>query len=172
MKEIPLNQGKIALVDDEDYEAVRSRLWKAVRKRHTCYASRKIHRDGAWVVELMHRVVLARALGRPLAKGELVQHISGDALDNRRANLRLATPSELQRGKRHGWARRRPAPNISSQYLGVSWHKRNAKWLAKIQVNRKQIHLGCYATELDAAHAREAYISLHPELQAKSNFPS
>jgi hypothetical protein len=38
-------------------------------------------------------------------------------------------------------------------------------------VNGKKVHLGYYETELAAALAREAYINLHPELNARANFP-
>lgn len=41
----------------------------------------------------------------------------------------------------------------TSQYLGVSWFKRDACWKAFIYVDKKQKHLGYYQSEIDAARA-------------------
>lgn len=166
MKEIPLTQGKVALVDDEDFEAVAAVKWCAKRGGQTYYAERHIPcPGGSRPTERMHRLVLARVLGRDLLKGEHPDHINGDGLDNQRSNLRVATRAQNMRN-----CRRRSA-NPSSQYLGVSFHKDSGKWQAQVRVPGKQIHLGIHSSELAAAQAREAFISVHPELHARSNFP-
>lgn len=79
-----------------------------------------------------------------------VDHINGDALDNRRENLRLATPSQNQ-------ANRRKRQATTSIYKGVSWHKKARKWRATIGIgNGKQQHLGFYDDPVAAAAAYDA----------------
>jgi hypothetical protein len=166
VQSIELTQDKVALLDDEDFEEIAAFKWHAERRHHTHYAQRTVRRlDGGWTTEYLHRVILARMLGRALAKDEQVDHIDGDGLNNLRCNLRPATQSQNNRNCH------RRVSNPSSQYLGVSWHKRDKKWRALIRIPEKVLFLGYHATEIDAAHAREAYIAAHPELQAKSNFP-
>ena len=151
MKEIPLTQGKVALVDDEDWEVLSAGFkWFARREKDTSYAIRNVRIPGVLhTTEKMHRVVLARKLGRPLAKGEEVDHKDGDGLDNRRDKLRLATHAQNMRNCR------RHAASPSSRYLGVCWHRDRNKWVASIQISGKQVYLGIYITEVPPQkHAR------------------
>ena len=165
MKEIPLTQGKVALIVDEDFEALAKHKWFAKRDRHTFYAARKISQpDGKQTMEHMHRVVLARKLGRPIARGMKTDHENGNGLDNQSDNLREATSAQNHRNLY--WRKVNPA----SRYLGLTWRKARETWRARIQVSGKSICLGYHLTELRAALAREAYITAHPELYAKSNF--
>ena len=112
----------------------------------------------------MHRVILARKLGRPLLKKEEVDHEHGDGLDNRRDELRPATDGQNARNCR------RRKENPSSRYLGVSRYTRGENWQSETNINGKRIYLGRYATEFEAALAREYYITAHPELMARANF--
>jgi len=83
MKEIPLTHGKVALVDDADYDAVMAAgPWCARKGNTTFYA---VH--GAHV--LMHRFIL-NLHGR----NEWGDHKNHNGLDNQFHNLRPATPTQ------------------------------------------------------------------------------
>lgn len=105
----------------------------------------------------MHRLVLAVALGG-WPQG-MVDHINGDPLDNRRANLRLVDR------KGNAQNRRRASRNSSTGYLGVCRTRRSQKFpfRARIRVDGKQFDLGGFET---AEAAYEAYVAakrrLHP----------
>lgn len=125
--------------------------------------------------KLLHRVILARKLGRRLVGGENVDHVNGVKTDNRRDNLRLATKSENARnaGKRGGYGGR----PCSSVFKGVCLHKPSRRWLASIQVpssagvgSGRTIYLGYFSDEADAARAYDdAALALHGEF-AVTNF--
>src|SRR5262245_15537281 len=61
-------------------------------------------------------------------------------------NCRWATRAQQQRN-------RRKPPGGTSRHNGVSWHAQIGRWRATVVRNNKQISLGCYATEVEAAQA-------------------
>lgn len=82
-RQIPLSRGLFALVDEADYEQVSALRWYAThagRARDKWYAVRSLAKGRRL---LMHRLILSAPAGSE------VDHINGDGLDNRRANLRL-----------------------------------------------------------------------------------
>lgn len=136
VRQIPLTQGKVALVDEEDYEMVSQFKWYAHLAHNIWYARRSVHTPRQFAIRL-HRFILD-------APSDMqVDHINGDGLDNRRANLRLCTETENNRN-----ARKKPG---SSRFKGVHWHKASCKWCAAIQVNLRRLHLGLFDSE-EAAH--------------------
>lgn len=156
-REIPLTQGKVALVDDEDAELVLAHRWCASKDRTTFYAMRASgsRSDGTRKITRLHTFLT----GWPL-----VDHINGNGLDNRRANLRPASHSENLRNQRLSRAN-------TSGYKGVVWHRASKRWHARIKLNGRTISLKYHATPEDAAHAYDAAaVELHGEF-ARLNFP-
>ena len=97
-------------------------------------------------------------------KGKQVDHRNHKPLDCRRSEMRICTCSENMQNQVQQKGR-------SSQFKGVSWHKANANWTAQIKHNGKQIHLGCFAIEEEAARGYDAKaIELFGEF-ALLNFP-
>lgn len=140
-KEIPLTQGKVALVDDEDYESVNQYKWYANNDGKTFYARRNIPKGPRrQETILLHRVIL------DAPKDMTVDHINGDGLDCRRENLRLATKMENNHNHRH-------KSNNKSGYTGVFFRKDIEKWAASIGVENRRIHLGMFSSPEEAAYA-------------------
>jgi hypothetical protein len=138
MKEIQLTQGKVALVDDYDYEVLNNFKWFAHKHRNTHYAGKQKSRtEGKQRSELMHCIIMDH-------KG--IDHIDGNGLNNQRSNLRFAThqQNQMNRGKLKG---------TSSKYKGVSLDKRSNKWNSYIKKDQKVIYLGLYYDEVEAAKA-------------------
>jgi hypothetical protein len=92
---------------------------------------------------------LERKIGRILFNKEYTDHINHDTLDNRRANLRIATNQENSRNRLS-----RNVPK-TSRFKGVSWNARDEKWQVYIGVNGKNKFVGYYDHEEDASSAYE-----------------
>lgn len=157
MKYIPLTQGKVAIVDDEDYEELSKYRWHAQKHRWTYYAQRALRVDGRHTIVIMHRQIM------DASRGQGVDHENGDGLDNQKSNLRFATHSQNQ-GNRKRW------PRNTSGRRGVSALP-NGRWRAVIKRDGTVFHLGCFDDIDVAARAYDAAaIRLFGEF-ANPNFP-
>lgn len=140
MKEIELDQGAYAFVDDTDYPILMGYKWHLHKKKNgSCYAITVVAKKPV----LMHRMILQPPIG------SLVDHINNNGLDNRRRNLRLCTSTQ------NCMNRSKTRKSKGSKYKGVWFHKykENGYWRAGIRINNKTQHLGIFKTELGAALA-------------------
>lgn len=136
-------QGKEVLVDDEALDLLGYYSWHLVKGQHKW-------KDHYYVVTTykgenkkqkrmsMHRLIMGAT------KGEIVDHINGNTLDNRLENLRI-TSQRINMINRHH-------PR-TSQYPGVSWNKQKNRWGANIKIKDKLRFLGYFLKEKDAGNA-------------------
>jgi dipeptidase D len=96
-------------------------------------------------------------------RGLLVDHKNNDTLDNRRANLRLAT-------RRENSCNKRKQNNTFSRFIGVSFSKRRGKWCASISNSGKKIWLGYFVSEVEAARAYDDAAKRYHGEFARLNF--
>lgn len=142
-RRIPLTQGKYAIVDSEDFERLNERKWHAKKFKNTYYAARsKWIGTKKWMPVQMHREIINPP------DHLYVDHINRNGLDNRKANLRLATCA--QNIVNRAIIKRKNSP---SKYKGVGWHKHSKKWHAQICYDRKRKTIGYFKDELEAAKA-------------------
>lgn len=142
-KTIELTRGCVAIVDDEDYERVAAHRWHAMRcKGKWFYAMRRGSRPRGEPRNVFLHWVIA---GRP-PKGMAIDHIDGDGLNNTRANLRFCTPGQ------NTW-NTRAHKDSTSKYKGVCRPTGRRKWHANICIGGKNLFLGAFDQEEDAARA-------------------
>lgn len=149
VKAIALTGGHVTFVDKEDYINLIHFEWQ----HRDGYAKRQQYKGK---VISMHNAIM----GTP--EGFVCDHIDGDSLNNRRSNLRIC------KQQNNMW-NRKPVKGSSSKFKGVSWQAATGYWKAYIKINEKQVHLGCFWDEEDAAIAyNKAAKALHGEF-AKLN---
>jgi hypothetical protein len=157
-----LSRGKYAIVDPADFYRLREYKWfVSVGINNKFYAARWApNRNGKRGKSIrMHREVANTPDGLEC------DHINGNSLDNRKANLRSAT--HLQ----NCWNARKSSQSGSSKYKGVTFHKMRQEWLAQICVDGQRISLGRFKDEKKAAKAYDKAAKKHFGEFAALNFP-
>jgi len=150
--EVPLHgkkaAGRVALVDDEDYDLVMQYSWhvdeyqrKNRRGMHGPYAMANARGPKPHTMIRMHTLITGWAL---------VDHRDGNGLNNRRSNLRDVT------GTQNAANQRKRVGRSLSRYKGVTWHRRDHKWKAQIKDGSRRRHIGNFINEDDAARAYDA----------------
>src|SRR6266849_5084013 len=155
-KIIALTRGQNALVDTSDYEWLTQWNWTAHPRgpyaSNGFYAKRGM-KGGKTVT--MHQMIC----------GKYYDHRNRNGLDNRRSNLRKATPSQ------QAW-NLSPNRNNTSGFKGVYWNNQRGKWMALIYVHWKRIYLGLFTSKKMAAKARDRAARKYHGRFATFNFES
>ena len=134
------------LIDQEDLHIITENRWhtnKTKAQKGLIYFETAFKIGHAkWRKDSLPRVIMNCVGGRNIC----VDHISGNTLDNRKKNLRVCTRTENTRNSKI-------SIRNTTGYKGVTYHKREKKWLARITVNRLRMHLGYFKTPEGAAYA-------------------
>lgn len=127
--EIKLPCGLVALIDDQDFNLIKGKTWNSIKSRNVVYA-----RFGR---TYMHRLIMGAG------KGQMIDHINGNGLDNRRENLRFAG-HQLNRANSRVLNRKK-----TCKYVGVS--DRGGKFCVQMKVDGKNKFYQGFKTAEDAA---------------------
>lgn len=121
-------------LDPQDQDLLQHN-WTGLVSKHITYAKASV--GGKQV--LLHRLVAER-MG--LSLDCVIDHINGDALDCRRKNLQACTHQQNMMKQRH-------QVTAKSPFKGVVPFRN--KWRARITLNGKTMHLGLFASAIEAA---------------------
>lgn len=128
--------------DIEDYEMIKQYKWLVNKFRGSKTYSNYyiVNKHG----NFLHRIIINAP------KGKVVDHIDGDSMNNRKANLRICTIRDNSKNNKIH-------KDNKSGHKGVLWYYYNNvnKWMAYICVNNIRMNLGYYDTYEDACKIRE-----------------
>jgi len=158
---IPLTQGKVAVVDFDDFELVRGFTWRVSNVERRFYVSRSIFKknlNGSPVGSSVRMHIHIMGALR-------IDHRNGNGLDNRRCNLRILTPGQNARSFHHRNAK------YLSRFRGVCRTTNKERWRVQIRFNYKREHLGVYDSEIEAARAYDAAAVKYGFSEEALNFP-
>ena len=156
MKQIKLSgkygQGKVALIDDEDFERVSQYTWRMLGyQKNRAYPVRTVNHyvDGKrkQAMEYLHNFIMGRK------DGMMVDHINRDKLDNRKSNLRHCTRYENYVNSVFTMSK--------TGIRGVSWHKKDKVYRVSFSFKGIKYRVGNYK---DLESAKLAYQNKRKEL--------
>lgn len=135
-----LTQGFVAFIDPDDVPKVGDRSWNAAKSPASTkwYAQRSNYGGSPRILKL-HRAIMNAS------SKQLIDHRDGNTFDNRKHNLRQATKAKNNMNAAYGHG--------TSKFKGVCWKRDIGRWRAYIKIDQKQVSLGVYDDEMEAAKA-------------------
>lgn len=133
--------GREFKIDKHDYTKFGHITWSVEKRGYVINVRRP---GGKKKVTYLHRVIMDPK------DGLVVDHIDGDKSNNSKSNLRVCTEAQNSRN------RKVLKKNKTSRYLGVRYKTgsgRRKRWSARITFNGKEISLGIFLTQEEAAFA-------------------
>jgi len=157
-KQIPLTQGKVALVSDHRFVYLMQWVWHAHFDGKKWYAQRTEKKWGFQKTIKMHRQIMG--VTDPNIHTD---HIDNDGLNNVDDNLRKCTNQQNQqnRGK---------SKLNKTGFKGVSRKKNREVYVAQIHADGKVHHLGYFINPIEAAKAYDEAAKKHFGEFAWTNF--
>lgn len=134
------------VIDSKFVNYIKTRRWFKLNK-YGYVSNHYLTPQGIKIMISLHRSIVYLNNNFILDDSTDVDHIDGNPLNNLIYNLRECNDSQNQMNKR------KCKQTTSSKYKGVSFFKRDKKWKAEIYVNRKNLFLGLFVYEIDAAKA-------------------
>ena len=154
MREMSLTKGKVAIVDDADYDWLNQWKWYATNPAGKGWRAQRDSGGRKSKVRLaMSRVIMGVNPG----DSRVVDHINHNSLDNRRENLRIVTVTQNNmnvRGHRDS--------ETGEKGVHINKSSQTNPYRVQIQADKKRLHIGCYPT-MEAAKCayRHAAMTMH-----------
>jgi len=145
-------------VDETDVDLLELRWTRRhpeSRPRITQYAVRSIRVGGARKSALLHRVIAARIIERELLRHEIVDHIDGNGLNNRRSNLRVVSPQMNSANQTRLNVRN------TTGFRGVTRNRRNGRFHAQVSFMGRNHFIGSFGTANEAGLAAHEWRVRH-----------
>jgi len=164
---LPISRGLVTKIDADTYEKLKSDgflKWCAQKAGKKYYASRT-HKLGRvpcvgkikykTTKMYLHRYIM------DFPENIMIDHINGDSLDNRKINLRICSARINAKNRNFDLIKK-------NTYLGVC--KSRKSFAAQLSVAGTHFNIGYFASEIDAARARDIVDVIVNGKDAKPNF--